>query len=153
MTAKSSVAKGDSLEIAIQGLLNSEIEAGRFWAKKAHCKVFRKKGYYSRDRESKIIFDVSIEIYLPKATEYSLLVLVECKNERRNVEVGEVEEFFTKAQQVAAAGVKAIVASTASFDPGARAFAKSKGMGLIRYFDSTDFKWELKRSPSGGARH
>ena len=152
MMSKSSVAVGDSLEIAIRDLLESEIAAGRFWAKRANCKIFRKKGYYSKDRASKIVFDVSIEVYLPKATEYSMLVLVECKNHKRTVEVGEVEEFYAKVQQVAAAGGKAVVASTASFDRGSQAFAKSKGMGLIRYFDSSNFKWELRRSSSASAR-
>src|SRR5262245_5132829 len=140
--------KGDSLETKIYDLLRSEIAAGRFWAKKQCCKLFRKKGYHSKDRGGDIVFDVAIEIYAPGAREYSLLVLVECKNYANAVPVDDAEEFFSKVQQVSGANVKAVLASTASFQSSARSFAKSKGMGLLRYFDKSNFKWELLRSPS-----
>lgn len=148
----SSSEKGSTLERHICDLFQEEIDADRFWAKKKNCKVFWKKGYYSKDRGGKIVFDVSIEVYLPDATEYSSLVLIECKNYGHSVPVDDVEEFFAKVQQVAAANAKAVIASTASFQSGAREFAKSKGIGLIRYFSPENFKWELKRSPSATAR-
>ena len=144
-------AKGDVLEEKIYLLLQSEIDADRFWAKKACCRLFRKQGYYSRDRGSEIIFDISIEIYLPDANVYSSLVLIECKNYSHAVPVDDAEEFFAKVQQVGAANVKAIIASTATFQSGTKTFAKSKGVGLLRYFDPTSFKWELHRSPSASA--
>ena len=147
-----STAIGDALEEQILALIKSEINADRFWAKKTCCKVFRKKGYHSKDRDAKIIFDVSIEIYLPGSTQYSLLILIECKNYTHAVPVDDAEEFFAKVQQVAAANVKAVVASTASFQSGTRAFAKSKGIGLLRYFSKSNFKWELYRSASASAR-
>src|SRR5947207_6517288 len=84
--------------------------------------------------------------------EYSSLVLIECENYRHSVLVDDVEEFFAKVQQVASANGKAVIASTAPFQTGTREFAKSKGIGLLRYFDRRDFKWELKRSPSASAR-
>jgi Zn-dependent peptidase ImmA (M78 family) len=143
---------GDAFEKRIFEYFNTEIAAGRFWAKEANCRVFSKKGYHSKDRNSKIVFDVSIELYLLGAKEYSLLVLIECKNYKHSVPVDDAEEFFAKVQQVAAANTKAIIASAASFQAGTREFAKSKGIGLLRYFDRRDFKWELKRSPSASAR-
>lgn len=148
----SSVAIGDSLEVAIQKLFQEQIDAGLFFSKDC-CKVFRKKGYYSKDREAKIVFDVSIEMYMPGATEYSMLWLIECKNLSRSVSVDDVEEFFAKVDQVAGANGKAVLASNRSFQSGAKTFAKSKGMGLLRYFDPSNFKWELRRSSSGGARN
>lgn len=140
------------MEERVRDLLQEEIDADRFWAKQSNCKVFWKKGYHSKDRGTDIIFDVSIEIYLPGATEYSAVVLVECKNYSHPVPVDDVEEFFAKVQQVAAANAKAVVASTASFQSGAMAFAKSKGIGLMRCFEPDGFKWELRRSPSAAAR-
>lgn len=147
----SSTAAGNALEEEIFQLFRSEIEGGRFWAKKANCKLFRRKGYFSKDRNANIVFDVSIEIFLPRATEFSFLVLIECKNYSHSVPVDDAEEFFAKVQQVAPANGKAILASTAAFQSGAREFSKSKGMGLLRYFGA-GHKWELKRSPSAGAR-
>lgn len=149
---RSTTGKGNALERRIRDLFQAEIDADRFWAKKKNCKVFWKKGYYSKDRGTEIIFDVSIEVYLPGAREYSSLVLIECKNYGHRVPVDDAEEFFAKVQQVAAANSKAVIASTASFQSGAREYAKSKGMGLIRYFAPHNFKWELKRSPSATAR-
>ncbi len=149
---RSTTGKGNALERRIRDLFQAEIDADRFWAKKKNCKVFWKKGYFSKDRGTEIIFDVSIEVYLPGAREYSSLVLIECKNYGHRVPVNDAEEFFAKVQQVAAANAKAVIASTASFQSGAREYAKSKGMGLIRYFAPDNFKWELKRSPSATAR-
>lgn len=151
-SSRSTIGKGNALEQQIRDLFLAELDADRFWAKKQNCKVFWKKGYFSKDRGTEIIFDVSIEVYLPGAQEYSSLVLIECKNYGHSVPVDDVEEFFAKVQQVAAANAKAIIASTASFQSGARGFAKSKGIGLLRYFSPDSFKWELRRSPSATAR-
>ncbi len=148
----SSIQKGNALELRVRDLFESEISEDRFWAKKDNCRVFWKKGYHSKDRQDDIVFDVSIEIYLPGAKEYSSVVLIECKNYTHPVPVDDVEEFFTKVQQVAAANAKAVVVASSAFQSGARTFAKSKGIGLMRYFDAKDFKWELRRSPSAGAR-
>lgn len=144
----SSTRKGDVLESKVFELLKSEIEADKFWAKKECCKIYWKKGYYSKDRASNIIFDISIEVFLPGSETYSLLVLIECKNYRHPVPVDDVEEFFAKVEQVAPSNSKAVIATPASFQSGALTFAKSKGMGLIRCFELSSLKWELSRSPS-----
>lgn len=149
---KSSKQAGDWLEAAIFEIFRAEIEDDRFLVKRDHCKVFLKKGYYSKDRGSKIVFDVSIEFFLSGATDYSMLWLIECKNYSSSVPVDDAEEFFSKVEQVGAANAKAVLASTASFQSGTRTFAKSKGMGLLRYFDASNYKWELHRSPSASAR-
>ena len=143
---------GNSLETRIYDILQAEIEADRFFVRKSCCKLFKGKGYYSKDRCSDIIFDLAIEIYIPGANSYSMLVLFESKNYNHPVPVDDAEEFFAKVQQVGAANVKAVIASTASFQRGTLAFAKSKGMGLMRIFDNSQFKWELYRSPSAGAK-
>jgi Zn-dependent peptidase ImmA (M78 family) len=142
---------GDRLETAIYDLLKSEIEADRFLIKKQNCKLYRKKSYYSKDREKEITFDISIEAFLPGATEYSLLILVECKNYSHSVPVDDAEEFCAKVDQVASRNGKAIIAATASFQSSTRTYAKTKGIALLRYFDPSNFKWELRRSPSASA--
>lgn len=142
------VVKGDKLESKIFTLFEREIGQGKFFANPSNCQVFSKKGYYSRDREKDIVFDVSIEIYLPGQTTYSILVLIECKNYNHPVPVDDVEEFYSKIQQVSGGNVKGIIASTNSFQEGAVTFSKSKGLGLLRYYDKSRIKWELTRSPS-----
>lgn len=144
----STTKKGDELELAIFDHFKTLIETNRFYAFKECCRIFHRKGYYSKDRETDIIFDVSIEITMPGATEYSLLVLIECKNYASSVEPGDVEEFFTKVKQVGPANTKAIFISTAALQSGALNFCRSKRMGVARYFNPQDLKWELQRSAS-----
>jgi Zn-dependent peptidase ImmA (M78 family) len=139
---------GDSFELEIYNFFREEIENDRLGIDKNKCKIYRQKGYYSKDRESEIIFDVVIECYLSDAKEYSFLILIECKNYSHAVPVKVVEQFFSKVQQVAGAANKAILASTAHFQSGACSFAKTKHIGLLRYFAEHDFKWELHRSSS-----
>jgi hypothetical protein len=149
---RSSTTKGSTFEKRVHNYLAAEIAANHFWAKKGNCRLYWKKGYHSRDRNSKITFDIAIELYLPQANEYSCVVLVECKDYSGSIPVDDIEEFFAKVQQVGAANAKAVFASTGAFQKGAREFARSKGIGLIRSFGPDNFKWELKRSPSASAR-
>lgn len=150
MPQTSTTKRGDSLEKRVYEFLSAELAAGRFFAKAECCKVRRKPKYFSRDRGGEITFDVSIELYMPGATEYSAVVLVECKNYSSAVPVDDAEEFYTKIQQVAAAKAKGVIASTAAFQTGTREFARSKGIGLLRYFSRSKCKWELMRSPATG---
>ncbi|RKF35778.1 ImmA/IrrE family metallo-endopeptidase [Paraburkholderia fungorum] len=147
-TPQNTTRTGDEFERRIFELFRTEIDAERFPFKRDCCKLFSKKGYYSRDRCSEIVFDIAIEVYFPGAQEYSMLLLVECKRYSHAVPVDDVEEFFTKVQQVGAANAKAVVVSTAAFQRGALEFAKAKRIGLARYFGPENFKWELRRSPS-----
>lgn len=144
---------GDVLEKQIYDYLSAMIAADLYWVRKENCKIFWKKGYFSAQRQSDIIFDVAIEVWMPGASEYSLLILIECKRyTTRRVPVGDIEQFFQKVQQVSSGNRKAILASNAAFDSGTRTFAGSNGIALLRYFDPTSAKWELHRPPSLGAK-
>lgn len=142
------VEKGDAFEERTHKFFLQQIQEDQFWARKECCQVFAKKGYYSKDRGKNIVFDVSIEITLPGESRYSVLVLIECKNYSTSVPVDDVEEFWAKVQQVAGGNVKGIFASTNAFQGSAQTFAKSKGFGLLRFFNGENFKWILTRSPS-----
>jgi len=140
--------KGDKLEKKVFELFQDEIIKGRFFAQKKFCRIYSKQGYYSKDRKKDIIFDVSIEVFLPNQETYSLLVLIECKNYNHRVPVDDVEEFFMKTQQISGGNIKAIVVSNNSFQESAFEFSKSKGIGLLRYYDRSNLDWVLTRSPS-----
>ncbi len=144
----SSTLAGDNFEANIFNLFTDEISNERFFARPDCCKIFRKKGYYSKDREKEIVFDVSIEIYLPGSSSFSVLILIECKNYNHSVPIDDAEEFFAKIQQISGANIKGVIASTNSFQEGTLKYCTSKGIGLFRYFDRTKFKWVLHRSCS-----
>lgn len=151
--ALSSYAKGDRFEEQVFEFLSREINEGRFYAFRPECcKVFRKKGYYSRDREDFIIFDISVEVFLPGFETPSLLVLIECKNYSGKVPVGDIEEFGSKISQVAGFNAKGVFASASAFQSGTFNIARNRGFGVLRYFDQTEFRWELPRALLTGAR-
>lgn len=145
------IKKGDKLEDQAFDVFESQITDDCFFVKREYCKIFRKKGYYSNDRGKDIIFDISVEITIPGQERFSLLFLIECKNYSHSVPVDDVEEFFAKIQQVSGANVKGIVVSTNTFQDGTFNFARSKGIGLLRYFSKDNLEWVLTRSPSSMA--
>ncbi|HEY4798353.1 MAG TPA: restriction endonuclease [Bacteroidia bacterium] len=137
----SSVNKGNAFEQEVFRHLEDELKNDRLFVAGRTSKIFSKKGYYSRDREKNIITDISIETYLPNATDYSLLTVVECKDYDGTIPVDDIEEFYSKVQQIAGANVKAIFATKSALQKGALTFAKSKRIGVIRYLPSDQIKW------------
>ncbi|MFT3752556.1 MAG: restriction endonuclease [Paludibacter sp.] len=140
--------KGDRFEREIKTLLEREIADGNFWVQPNLCKIFSKKGYYSHDRRKDIVFDISIEVFMPGAKDFSLLILIECKDYGHAVPVDDLEEFRDKVRQVSGFNVKGIFASRGFLQSGAIEYAKSNGIAFLRYFKRSDFKWELQRSTS-----
>lgn len=141
-------SKGDKLEQKIYNYFKKQIDENAFPYHKKYCKIYMQKGYYSKDREKNIKFDISIETYLPGQATYSNLTLIECKNYNHRVPVDDVEEFFAKIQQISPANTKGILASSNSFQEGSFRFSKSKGIGLLRFYSPSELNWELTRSPS-----
>ncbi|MCJ1887499.1 ImmA/IrrE family metallo-endopeptidase [Pseudomonas sp. LA21] len=150
--ALSTYAKGDEFEEQVFQFLTGEVQKGRFLFRPEYCRVFRKKGYYSRDREDFIVFDISLEVFLPGLEKPSILVLIECKNYSGTVPVGEIEEFGFKISQVSGVNVKGIFASASAFQSGTFNIARNKGFGLLRYFNQAEFRWDLPRTLLTGAR-
>lgn len=146
--AMSTTDKGNELEDSIYDLFSRMIDEGRFFARRECCQIFKKKRYYSEARKAEIEFDVAIEMTLPGESTPSLRYLIECKNYSGTVPVGDVEEFLMKVEQVAQANSKAIFATKSALQAGAFEFARSKGIGVVRYFGDDKMKWDLARSAS-----
>ncbi|XMB49872.1 ImmA/IrrE family metallo-endopeptidase [Pseudomonas fluorescens] len=146
MAKLSTYAKGDIFEERVFQFLTREIHDGRFFCRPEYCQIYRKRSYYSRDREASIIFDIAIEVFLPGLDKPSLIMIIECKNYNGSVPVGDIEEFGYKISQVAGFNVKGIFASMSAFQSGTFNVARNRGFGLLRYFDHTEFRWELPRA-------
>jgi Zn-dependent peptidase ImmA (M78 family) len=131
--AMNTVKVGDKFENESYLLIQQGIERGDFGISEANAKVFRKKGYYSKDREKEIVFDLSIEVWPPNAEKYSLLFIVECKSSPsgNKVPVDDIEELYSKISQVAGGGVKGVMITDSSFQSGGLTFAKNKNIMLI----------------------
>jgi len=141
-----STSVGDWLEERVYEYFARLIAEGVFFSPAQRCKLYRKKGYYSEKRQANIVFDVAIELWMPEAPTYSILILVECKNYKHAVPVDDLEEFWAKVEQVR--GGKGIVVSTAELQRGALNFARSSNIGYVRFVAEDNLKWVLHRAPS-----
>lgn len=145
MDNSSSYSRGDSFEIKSYHILKTLLENDDFYVSGKKSKIFRKKGYYSEKRKSKIIFDISIETYLNNSSDYSLLTLIECKNYQSPVPVSDLEEFDSKISQISEHNTKGIVITNHSFQSGANDFAKSNGIALAKVNSDDEFEWLVNR--------
>lgn len=117
------------------------LKGGELAVKADCCEVFLRKGYFSRDRKSDIVCDVTIEVTLPKQREWSLLWVFECKDYATPVPVDDVEEFHAKLQQIAGANVKGTMVVRGVLQKAALEYARSKGLGVMRILPADKVLW------------
>ena len=72
-----SVKRGNEFEEKASQIIENAINNGDLLIVPSSYRIFKKKGYYSRDREKEIIFDLSLEIWAPKADRFQMLYIVE----------------------------------------------------------------------------
>lgn len=114
------------------------VESNDFLISNPNVKVCKKKSYYSKDRDSDIICDVTVEKYLGNPDENcelipAIIVVIECKDYSGSIPVDDVEEFHAKLQQIGADNTKGImITRNAEFQRGALNYAKSKHIALAR---------------------
>ncbi len=139
---------GDKFEEKSYDLIVKAIKNGELGISESTVKVQRKVGYYSKDREKDIIFDLSIEVWPKNAKRYTLLYLIECKSSPsgHNVPVDDVEEFYNKINQVAGGGVKGVMITDNKFQSGGLTFAKNKRMMLIEVDKNDNYSIILHRT-------
>lgn len=146
----SSVSKGESFEERVYGALSEELRNERLCVVPKHAEIFRKKAYYSRDREANIITDVSIEVFLPKKEHPTLVWVFECKDYSGSVPAADIEEFHAKIQQIGEDNTKGTFVTSGALQSGALTYAKSKKIGVVRLLpsDQLEFIVELMTSVS-----
>lgn len=150
--AESTTDIGNRLEDLVADYLRKDVESGAYGIP-SKCQIHQKKAYWSSARNADIVVDVSIEVFHPGATERSLLWVVECKNEGRPAEVGDVETLDARMNQIAGGATKGLLVSRAGFQAAAISFAKSKGIALMRWMPGGQFSWELRRERGVGHRY
>ena len=137
--------KGDDFEDRVFKIIKMILENDDFYVPNKKSRVFRKKGYYAKDRASNIIFDITIETFMDNSDEYSLLTIIECKNYKNAVPVSDIEEFKSNISQVSVHNTKGIIISNNLFQKGAYTSALNTGLGLIRVKDNDEFEWIVRR--------
>jgi hypothetical protein len=97
-------------------------------------------GYQSKtDRELDITIRASV-------AQYNLLIVVECKDEARPVDVGTVGEFASLLQDVEAN--KGVMISTSGFTTAAIELARARGIVTRTYIDTEGIDWRSELSIS-----
>ena len=138
------VKKGDAFENKVFSVLKELIERDQLSIDKNNYRIFQQKGYYSETRKAEIIFDISIEVYMPGADEFSYLYLVECKDYSSPISVDKVSYFNAQVREVG--GHKAFFFTTSKFQSGAVNIAKRHRMGLAIIGDGNDVDWIARRT-------
>lgn len=141
------VNSGEQFELEIFSAVQEYVSSGFLGLLREACRVFHHKAYESRDRRSNIIFDVSIEVYMPGADEPHIIWAWECKDYRRLVEVGDVEQFHAKLEQIGADRTKGTMVTRSGFQEGAIEYARSKGIGLARVSQESAWIVRLRGIP------
>ncbi|MGX9522808.1 restriction endonuclease [Vibrio mediterranei] len=126
------VEKGDKFEDKVFSNIKDLVSSGYLGLNPSCCRLFQKKGYYSKDRDSDIIVDISIEIWIPGADTWSMLWVCECKDYSKPVPVDDVEEFKAKLNQITGVNVKGLLATSSAYQRGALNYSRSNGIGLLR---------------------
>jgi hypothetical protein len=132
---------GEAQEIALYETIKRELRKKRFGLVPECCRVYRRRAYFSRDRNAEIVFDISIEVTLRGALEPFFVWVWESKDYSSPLSVDNVEEFHAKLQQIGADKTKGTVALSGEIQKSALAFAISKGIGIAKFLPSHRIRW------------
>jgi len=132
MNKGNTVSRGNQFENKVYGIISNLISRKEFGMLPECCKIYRKKKYPSVSLNDEIEFDLSIEVTLPGAKQYSYLYLIEIKDYRSKIPGSDLSEFVHDVKAVAGLQVKAIFVSTTDLQPRAMNIAKSEGIMWIK---------------------
>lgn len=140
---------GVAFEEEVFKIINKIVKSNNFLLSAPNIKIYRQKGYYSKDRNADIKFDISIEKYLVNPDIEtnvlpSIKVIIECKDYAKSISVDDIEEFHAKLQQIGADNTKGIVITKNGwFQKSALAYAKAKGITLARILPENQIEYLL----------
>jgi hypothetical protein len=128
---------GNTLEDDVFRMLEELMTEGDIPVNKEYCKIYRKKNYFSAIRGSDVRFENIIEVFnkdnfYTTDAQPSLVIIIECKNHLRQVEVGEIDEFSSKINHPFGFRIKGYMVSRTGFQSGTVNTANKLGIGLIR---------------------
>lgn len=140
---------GRKLEKEVYEKVVKLVEDNEFLVTYPNVMVREKPRYFSKDRNTEIEFDISVEKYLEnpnlntKITP-SLIIIIECKDYAKKISVDDVEEFHAKLEQIGADKTKGImITKEAIYQKAILEYAKSKGITLARILPDSKIEYVL----------
>lgn len=146
---RSSLARGTAFEDRAFAGIQRELAEDRLGLSPKAARLFRNKGYFSRDRDANVIVDISIEVWLPEAPNWSLLWAAECKDYSGSVPVCDVEEFKSKLDQIAGVNKKGVMVVSSALQSAALSYARAQGITVVRLLADNRIQYVLHEVPQG----
>lgn len=140
-------AKGTEFEKKVYQYFSSKLVSDELnFAPQKHSKIFFHKKYHTKDTCRTIDFDITIESYNPlkPESEWSSLAVIECKNYKRNVDIGDFDEFRSKIKDISETGIKGIFVTTKGFSQSTIEKARKEHIALI-VLSETNAEWIVGR--------
>ena len=111
---------GTKLEDEVFSMLVSWFEAGTIPVRKEFCRIYRSKSYHSVRRGGQIHFENVVEVFSSETfnaldAQPSFVLIFECKDYTRNIEIGVVEELIARTEQDFGFKMKAYLVTKAGF--------------------------------------
>lgn len=104
--------KGERFEDRAYNRIKAAFARHEFGLDPARANYQRKPKYYSRDRESYVEFDISIEIRSQPKTPPFVTIVFECKDYKGLIPIDDLEEFKAKLDQCFGKNVKGVLITT-----------------------------------------
>ena len=133
--------KGDLFEKKVFEIIKKLLDNEDFFVSGKRSKIYWKKSYVSKETNSNVIVDISIETFLPNADKYSQLTIIECKNYESAVPINDIREFGSILNEIGTHKTNGIMISKSRFQEGAYNFAVSTGIGLAILKDKSELDW------------
>ncbi|MEI5679530.1 MULTISPECIES: ImmA/IrrE family metallo-endopeptidase [unclassified Mesorhizobium] len=131
-----STEKGDKLEDNFYEYLLEQKRRGELvygLHPSENCEIFKKKGYYCKEREAEVQFDVVIEIYQKGRTSPFSYIVFECKNYEGGIPETCVTDFSDKLGRIFRHAAKGVLVVSSRLQSGADNLARSRSMGIVKY--------------------
>lgn len=138
---------GSLFEDEVFSLISKLVSSNKFLLSEPYVYVHKGAKYFSKDRDSYIKCDISVEKYIEDPLEIkeltpAIIVVIECKDCSRDISIDDVEEFHEKLQQIGADNTKGImVTKKCDFQKSALNYAQSKGISLARLFSNNQLNY------------
>jgi len=142
-------AIGDEFELNSLDIIKQLIKEEQISHPGKYLKIQTKKKYPSPLRKKGIQFDITIEVWPPGATRYSLLYVIECKKYKNKVPVSRIETFHSQLVQLGSFNIKGIFISNVPLQEGGFNIVQSAGIMVIRGESKDNYKIILHKDIQG----
>lgn len=116
------------------------------------CKIYKKKGYFSRDRNGDVELDVTIELFRKGSTERHSIIVFECKNHDSPVQERDIRDFSDKIRDIFPHSAKGVIVTASRLQSGAANVARNRHLGIVKY-DEHGFETEVERKGGSLAKN